>query len=263
MNIIKILANQIQQLAQYPNSVYELIKVEFLYHSNKLEGSTFTRAGISKLYHEREVVGDHKLDDIYETTNSLDAFDYIVNTLEQPLIGKVIKDIHSILKRNTLDYQRGWSGKWKTISNHITGSKITTVQPWEVENRINNLLEWWDKSSKDINAIATFHAEFELIHPFTDGNGRVGRFIILKQCIENNIDLISIDEKISDVYKSILQEAQLSGDVESLVEIFIKSQDFLSDKLEYLKASIASLDMNSSIINRSVFGEVETPSLIK
>ena len=94
-----------------------------------------------------------------------------------------------------------------------------------------NLFEDWNESKKDIYAIADFHQRFEHIHPFQDGNGRIGRFIILRQCIENSVDLIAIDDEYNKEYREALYEAQTTQNVNSLVEIFEKCQVRLDEKL--------------------------------
>ena len=88
------------------------------------------------------------------------------------------------------------------------------------------------KKQKDIYAIADFHQKFEQIHPFQDGNGRIGRFIILRQCIENDIDLIAIDDKYNKEYRAALYKAQTTKDIKDLVEIFVKCQVRLDEKLK-------------------------------
>ena len=95
-----------------------------------------------------------------------------------------------------------------------------------------NLIEDWKESKKDIYAIADFHQKFEQIHPFQDGNGRIGRFIILRQCIENDIDLIAIDDKYNKEYRAALYKAQTTKDIKDLVEIFVKCQVRLDEKLK-------------------------------
>ena len=101
-----------------------------------------------------------------------------------------------------------------------------------VENSIFNLLEDWKESKKDIYAIADFHQKFEHIHPFQDGNGRIGRFIILRQCLENNVDLIAIDDEYNKEYRDALYKAQTTGKIEELVEVFKKCQARLNEKLK-------------------------------
>ena len=105
-------------------------------------------------------------------------------------------------------------------------------EPHLVENSIYNLFEDWKESKKDIFAIADFHQKFEHIHPFQDGNGRLGRFIILRQCLENNIDLIAIDDEYNKEYREALYKAQTTGNLEQLVQVFEKCQKRLDEKLQ-------------------------------
>lgn len=107
-----------------------------------------------------------------------------------------------------------------------------------VENSISNLLEDWNESKKDIYAIADFHQRFEHIHPFQDGNGRIGRFIILRQCIENSVDLIAIDDEYNKEYRDALYEAQTTENVENLVKVFKKCQLRLDEKLSDYSSTI-------------------------
>ena len=105
-------------------------------------------------------------------------------------------------------------------------------EPHLVENSIYNLLKDWKESEKNIYAIADFHQKFEHIHPFQDGNGRIGRFIILRQCIENNVDLIAIDEEYNKEYREALYKAQTTGSLDQLTQVFKKCQESLSEKLQ-------------------------------
>ena len=105
-------------------------------------------------------------------------------------------------------------------------------EPHLVENSMYNLLEDWKESKKDIYAIADFHQKFEHIHPFQDGNGRIGRFIILRQCLENNVDLIAIDDEYNKEYREALYKAQTIGNLEQLVQVFEKCQKRLDEKLQ-------------------------------
>ena len=94
------------------------------------------------------------------------------------------------------------------------------------------MFEGYEKFKKDIYAIADFHQKFEHIHPFQDGNGRIGRFIILRQCLENNVDLIAIDDEYNKEYRDALYKAQTTGKIEELVEVFKKCQARLNEKLK-------------------------------
>ena len=105
-------------------------------------------------------------------------------------------------------------------------------EPHLVENSIYNLLEDWKESKKDIYAIADFHQKFEHIHPFQDGNGRIGRFIIFRQCLENNVDLIAIDDEYNKEYREALYKAQTTGSLEQLTQVLKKCQERLNEKLQ-------------------------------
>lgn len=118
-----------------------------------------------------------------------------------------------------MDHECGFSGCWKKIPNYICGSMIHVAQPWEVDDRINRLLEWGSGTLKGAGDIIEFHVKFEYIHPFQDGNGRIGRIIMLKQCIENKVKLMMIHEQYADVYKIALYKAQTTGDMSDIISV--------------------------------------------
>ncbi|MGL5381843.1 Fic family protein [Clostridium sp.] len=239
---MKLRSNQIIEIKKYPNSIYNELKKEFVYHSNKIEGSTFTRENLDVYLRSQIIEGSHKIDDVFETINSLNLFDFVVDTLDEKLSKNLILELHSILKKNSLDKDKGFAGCWKKIPNMISGSPVVLAQPWEVDMKMDELLNWWDESEKDFIAIVRFHSEFERIHPFQDGNGRVGRFIMLKQCIESNIDLVAIDEKYNSEYKKALTESQVNNNFKPLEEVLAKCQNFLEQKNELLVKTLECLD---------------------
>ena len=117
--------------------------------------------------------------------------------------------------------------------------------PGEVENLMFNLIaDWNEKQNITIKDIAIFHYKFELIHPFQDGNGRLGRFIILKQCIESNIDLIAIDNEYSEEYKKALYTVQKTNDIKDLVKVFEKCQSRLNDKFKGYDSLLEQINQN-------------------
>lgn len=239
---MRLKSDQIIEIKKYPNSIYDELKKEFLYHSNKIEGSTFTRENLDKYLRSQIVEGSHKIDDVFETINSLNLFDFVVDTLGEKLSKNLILEFHSILKKNSLDQERGFVGCWKKIPNMISGSPVVLAKPWEVDMKMDELLNWWEESEKDFTAIVRFHSEFEKIHPFQDGNGRVGRFIMLKQCIESNIDLVAIDEKYNSEYKKALTESQVNNNFNPLEEVLGKCQNFLEEKNELLVNTLKCLE---------------------
>ena len=229
---MKISITTMQKLSKIKNSAYDAIKIEFLYHSNKLEGSTFSKENLIDLLESKKVNGEHFLDDVIETRNSLELFDEVINTLNKPLDKYLLWDWHRILKKGSIDDEIGNIGRWKKYENKLLNTDLKLCEPNLVENNIFNLLEDWKESKKDIFAIANFHQRFEHIHPFQDGNGRIGRFIILIQCIENNVDLIAIDDEYNKEYRNALYIAQTTNDINPLVEVFTKCQKRLDEKLE-------------------------------
>lgn len=229
---MKINSKKIKYLKCITNSIYEDLKVEFLYHSNHLEGSTFSKEEIDKLLNEKKVEGTHSLDDIIETRNSLEVFDCVVQDSEEFLDKFMLFHWHRILKKGTIDEEIQNTGTWKKYENKLRGIDLKLAYPSEVESLMYNLLlNWNELETATIKEIADFHYKFEKIHPFQDGNGRIGRFIILKQCLEKNIDLIAIDKEYSEEYKKALFKAQQTNNSEELVNVFIKCQKRLEEKL--------------------------------
>ncbi|MEG0094268.1 MAG: Fic family protein, partial [Erysipelotrichaceae bacterium] len=146
-------------------------------------------------------------------------------------------------------HERGFAGCWKKIPNEISGRNLKLAQPYEVDEKIDNLLEKWNQSDKNLELIAWFHAKFEQIHPFQDGNGRVGRFIMLKQCIENDVDLILIDDKFSKEYKEAIYKAQSQNNISELLNVFTSCHELLDSKLSFLKETIEYINKHDVEIN--------------
>lgn len=226
-----ITKEQFQAMKLAPNSAYNLIKPEFLFHSNKLEGSTFTEEEIERLIEDGIVEGSHTFDDVIETRNSINVFDYVIDTLDMPLTADYLIDLNTKLLRNTTNDQNGFVGHFKVLANRIRNSSVQVALPSEVPDAIDSLLDHWNNSARDFNAIAEFHVRFEHIHPFQEGNGRIGRFLMFKQCIENKVDLIVIDEKYNNPYKAWLEVAQTQGDSRFFKQTLHECQDYFSEKM--------------------------------
>jgi len=111
---MKITVDEIKQLKKIPNSGYESIKVEFIFHSNKIEGSTFTKENLQKYLKDKIIEGSHKVDDVFETINSLELFDFVVETLGEPISERLLFEFHRLLQKNTSNENFGFSGSWKT-----------------------------------------------------------------------------------------------------------------------------------------------------
>ena len=245
---MKISIDVIQKLSKIKNSAYDSIKIEYLYHSNKLEGSTFSKENLIDLLEQKQVIGEHFLDDVIETNNSLELFDEVIKSLNEPFDKYLLWNWHRILKKGSVYDEIDNIGKWKKYENRFSKTDLKLCEPHLVENNMFNLIEDWKESKKDIYAIADFHQKFEQIHPFQDGNGRIGRFIILRQCIENDIDLIAIDDKYNKEYRAALYKAQTTKDIKDLVEIFVKCQVRLDEKLKEYEELINQV---SSEVNKN------------
>lgn len=220
-----------QTIKSAPNSAYGIIKPEFLYHSNKLEGSTFSLEELQRLVDEGHVVGDHDVDDVFETMNSLDVFDFTIDTLGNPISDELLFEMNRLLLRNTMHERNGWTGHYKTVPNRIRGASIEVSLPKDVPGGMRELIDSWHHSKRSIADIADFHARFEHIHPFQEGNGRTGRFLVLKQCIESGLDLVSIDEEYERPYKAWLEFAQSEGKIDHLVSVFEDCQKRFDRKM--------------------------------
>ncbi len=209
---MKITAEQLRLAKEAPNSCYGLIKPQFLFHSNRLEGSTFTEPELQRLVDEGVVSGEHGLDDVLETVNSIALFDFMVDTLDCPLADNLLAEMNRILFRGTREEERGFSGHYKLIANRIRGSRIQTALPSDVPAAMAELLPAMDSRHAGFEGIARNHARFEHIHPFQNGNGRIGRVLMLRQCILAEHDLIVVDCEFERDYKTGLEIAQADGD---------------------------------------------------
>ena len=194
------------------NSLYTILKHNFLYHSNKIEGSTFTTEALALLLDKNVVTGKHTLDDVQETVNSSYVFDRVIETLDKKVDDFYLKDLHARLMFNT-------------IPNMIIGTNTKVAQPFEVQSRLDELLEWYYSLEKvTLKDIARFHYKFEIIHPFQDGNGRIGRFLMLKQILENDLEVKIISWDSEDLYRSSLSQCS-----EDNYEPLEKYLEYLSD----------------------------------
>ena len=242
---MKINSKKMKYLSKITNSIYKEFKIDFLYHSNHLEGSTFSKDELEKLLTEKKVEGNNSLDDIIETKNSLEVFDQVINDSSELLDKFMLFNWHKILKKGTVDDKIHNIGMWKKYENKLRGVDLKLALPVEVDNLMFNLLSDYNElETVTLKDIADFHYKFEKIHPFQDGNGRIGRFIILKQYLEWNIDLIAIDDKYDDEYRDALYKAQKTGDSDDLVMVFKKCQNRLDEKLEKYKNLLEQVDID-------------------
>lgn len=207
-------------------SLYHEIQVLFTYNSNHIEGSRLNEDETRYIYETHTVNGNHSTDDIIETINHFRCFDFMLDTIMQPLTENLVKQYHLILKSGTSDSTKDWFnvGEYKSKAN-VVGGKDTCL-PEQVQEQISKLLlSYRNIKNPTLEQIAEFHYKFESIHPFQDGNGRVGRMIMFRQCLRSNVLPFIIDDEHKYFYYRGLNEFDnqrgfLTGTFESCQDNF-------------------------------------------
>ncbi len=191
--------------------LYHQTQVKLAFNSNRIEGSRLSEEQTRYIYETNtlnmESDGTANVDDIIETVNHFSCFDFMLNHADEELTEDIIKEFHRLLKRNTSDERKEWFkvGNYKTRPNIVGDTKTTA--PSKVEIEIQKLLsDYHQKRNITLEDIVDFHYRFESIHPFQDGNGRVGRIIIFKECLKNGILPFIIDHEHKLYYYRGLKE---------------------------------------------------------
>lgn len=218
--------------------IYHRIQVDLTYNSNHIEGSRLTHDQTRFIFETNTIgITDEvvNIDDIIETTNHFKCIDMVIDKAKTKKLSETfIKELHYTLKSGTSDSRKDWFrvGEYKKFPNEVGGNK--TCLPEEVASEIKVLLADYNAiNNKSIEDIIAFHHEFECIHPFQDGNGRVGRLIMLKECLSNNIVPFIIDEELKWFYYRGLQEWDRTHNY--LVDTCLTAQDKFKLILEYFK----------------------------
>lgn len=195
--------------AKISGGLYHELQVRMTYNSNHMEGSRLSEDQTRMIF-ETDTVDAPKgvmVDDILETVHHFRAIDYVIDRAEEPLTENMIKHLHYILKHDTSDERLAWFavGEYKKRANVACGKE--TVKPGNVAEKMAELfLSYEQKKAVDINDIISFHADFERIHPFQDGNGRVGRLIAFKECLRHSIIPFIIEDPKKAFYYRGLDE---------------------------------------------------------
>ncbi|WP_156286097.1 Fic family protein [Oceanivirga salmonicida] len=215
--------------------IYHYTQINFAYNSNHIEGSSLTEEETKYIYETNSFISDKekitKIDDIIEAKNHFKCFDYILDTINEPLSEKLIKDLHKILKTNTNDSEIDWFavGEYKKKPNFI--SNLKTTSPKQVRFEMKALLDKYNEIPvKKIENIIDFHYNFETIHPFQDGNGRL---IMFRQCLKNNIVPFIISEEYKLFYYRGLKK--YNEDKAFLIDTCLSCQDKYKEILKKLK----------------------------
>lgn len=211
-----------QRPMRLKGGLYHLTQIQMAYNTNRIEGSRLSEEQTRYLYETRTITGDALVDDVVETSNHFRAFDAMLDHVGKPITADTIKEYHRILKSGTSDSEKEWFavGDWKRVANAV--GRIETSPPEQVDHAIAQLLKQTPERLT-FEDICRFHFEFESIHPFQDGNGRVGRLVMFEQCLANNImPFIVLDDDKGFYYRGLDQYAETPG---FLTETFRKAQD--------------------------------------
>ena len=228
-NLLNVLREQ--KAANLKGNLYHVTQIEFAYNTNHIEGSTLTEEQTRYIYETNTIVLEEgsnqaNVDDIIETTNHFRLVDYMLDVADKKLTEDMIKEFHKILKTGTSDERKSWFnvGEYKKLPNEVAGSM--TDSPENVTKDMEKLLDNYNSLEKvTINDIIKFHSDFEKIHPFQDGNGRVGRIIMFKECLKNNIIPFIILDKDKMYYYRGLKEYQNGGEKGYLIDTCLNAQD--------------------------------------
>jgi len=215
---------------------YHRLQVDFAYNSNHIEGSRLTHEQTRYIFETHTVDGTAHVNDILEAANHFKCIDYVLDTVNEPITEAYIKHLHRLLKNGLIedDYDDVVIGDYKKYPNEV--GQISTVHPKEVDAHMQRLIgEFSAKKQIDLYDMAEFHAEFERIHPFYDGNGRIGRLLILKMCLANDIVPFYINDESKMFYYMGLKEWQMDNKSERLLDVFLSMQDDMKCILDYFE----------------------------
>lgn len=217
--------------------IYHKVQIELTYNSNHMEGSRLTHDQTRYIYETNTIgveAGTLNVDDIVETANHFRCTDLVIDSAGQMLSEPFIKTLHRTLKNGTSDSRKDWFavGDYKKIPNEVGGRDTTA--PEEVSTEMKQLLASYNrKPDKTLEDLIAFHVAFESIHPFQDGNGRVGRLILFKECLKNGIVPFIIDEDLKLFYYRGLHEWNTERGY--LIDTCLTAQDKFKKYLDYFR----------------------------
>jgi Uncharacterized conserved protein len=218
------------------SGVYAYTQRVFAYNSNKMEGSTLTEEQTASLFDNGTLPKSddyYRAKDVEEMNGHFLMFNQMLDTLEQPLSGELIKRFHYELKSGVFeDRAIGYAiGDYKQRPNMI--GIYQTVRPENVVQEMDLLIDWYHNQVVNISILAEFHARYESIHPFQDGNGRTGRRILFRECLKNRIVPVVIEDVNRNVYLEVLKEYREEKQLEKFVKLFEKEQRFYWEECKY------------------------------
>lgn len=236
INVLEVLREQ--KSMKLKGNLYHNTQIVFTYNTNHIEGSKLTEDQTRYIYETNTLLTEKEsitnLDDIIETSNHFKLVDCMLDVADKDLTEEIIKEFHKILKEGTSDSRKDWFavGDYKELTNEVGG--LNTTAPKNVVRDIRKLLDWYGNLEKvTINEIIEFHAKFEKIHPFQDGNGRVGRIIAFKECLKNNIVPFIILDKDKLFYYRGLYQYQTNKEKGYLIDTCLNAQDQYTEMIKY------------------------------
>ncbi len=226
-----------QKEAKMKGGIYHRVQIDLTYNSNHIEGSRLTKEQTRYIF-ETNTLGitteNTRIDDIMETVNHFRCIDYVIEHATDKITETHIKQLHLILKTNTSDSRKSWFavGDYKRLANAV--GEEETVQPKDVHSKMKSLLaEYNSKKKASFDDLLDFHVQFEHIHPFQDGNGRVGRLLLFWQCLQNAIvPFIITDDLRLFYYRGIQNWGKING---FLRDTCLTAQDNFKATLKYFK----------------------------
>ena len=216
-----------ERSSRISGGLYHRLQIDLAYNSNHIEGSRLTHEQTRWIFETKtigEIGADVPVDDIVETANHFRATDMVIMTATSALTEAYVKRLHEILKSGTSDSRKDWFavGGYKRLDNVV--GEMETCPAKDVHREMAKLLTWWKGAEKSFENLLDLHVRFEQIHPFQDGNGRVGRLILLKECLKHGITPFVIAENFKQFYYLGLQDWR-SGRHARLMETCRTGQD--------------------------------------
>lgn len=222
---------------QYSGGIYHKTQIELTYHSNHIEGSRLTHDQTRYIFETNTIGADEgvlNVDDVIETANHFRCIDMVIDHARAALTEKFIKELHWTLKNGTSDSRKDWFavGDYKKMPNEVGGMNTALLE--DVSGRMRKLLTKYNsKTEKSLEDILDFHVTFERIHPFQDGNGRVGRLILFGECLKYNIVPFIIEDDLKMFYYRGLKE--WDHEKGYLMDTCLTAQDRYKAYLEYFR----------------------------
>ena len=226
-----------QKEGKYSGGIYHRTQIDLTYNSNHMEGSRLTRNQTRYIFETNTVGVENEVlnvDDVIETVNHFCCIDLVIDHADDILSEKFIKELHLTLKNGTSDSRKDWFavGEYKKIPNEVGG--MDTALPEEVADKMKTLLKEYNViKEKTLEDILDFHVKFERIHPFQDGNGRVGRLIMFKECLKHNIVPFIIEDNLKMFYYRGLKE--WNNEKGYLTDTCLTAQDKYKAYLNYFR----------------------------